>query len=126
MGEGEPGAIQQAGARTPAPGLEPNADLTATLDAGPDAKVFSNESSGVFVQFDQQVNVTYDVHKDAAATVTCTLRALDKSKGTVGTADVVIGPTRSDVTRRTDPVRTSALAVTGIVRTCEMGSTPAP
>lgn len=48
-------SIQKAGAQTPAPGLAPNADLTATLDAGPDAKAFSNESSGVFVQFDQQV-----------------------------------------------------------------------
>lgn len=80
---------------------------------------------GFVIVSDQQVDVTYDVHKDAGATVTCTLRALDQMKGTVGTADVVIGPTRSDVTRRTDPVRTSALAVTGIVRTCAVsGSTP--
>jgi hypothetical protein len=81
---------------------------------------------GFVIVSDQRVDVTYDVHKDAGATVTCTLRALDEGKGTVGTADVVIGPTRTDVTRRTDTVRTSALAVTGIVRTCAVtGSTPA-
>jgi Domain of unknown function (DUF4307) len=81
---------------------------------------------GFVIVSDQQVDVTYDVHKDAAATVTCTLRALDQGKGTVGTAEIVIGPSRSDVTRRTDTVRTSALAVTGFVRTCaELGSTPA-
>jgi hypothetical protein len=81
---------------------------------------------GFVIVSDQQVNVTYDVHKDAGATATCTLRALDRGKGTVGTAEVVIGPSRSDVTRRTDTVRTSALAVTGFVRTCVVtGSTPA-
>ena len=81
---------------------------------------------GFRIVSDQQVDVVYDVHKDAGATVTCTLRALDQAKGTVGTADVVIGPTRADVTRRTDTVRTSALAVTGFVRTCVVtGSTPA-
>jgi hypothetical protein len=73
---------------------------------------------GFRIVSDQQVDVTYDVHKDPAASATCTLRALDQAKGTVGTADVVIGPTTSDVTRRTDTVRTSALAVTGFVRTC--------
>jgi hypothetical protein len=81
---------------------------------------------GFHIVSDQRIDVVYDVHKDPGATVTCTLRALDVSKATVGTADVVIGPTTSDTTRRTDTVRTSALAVTGIVRTCAVtGSTPA-
>jgi hypothetical protein len=66
----------------------------------------------------EQVDVTYDVHKDPDDSVTCTLRALDQGKATVGTADVVVGPSSAEVIRRTDTVRTSALAVTGFVRGC--------
>jgi hypothetical protein len=73
---------------------------------------------GFDIVSDQQVDVTYDVHKDPDATVTCTLRALDRAKGTVGTADVVVGPGASGAVRRTDTVRTSALAVTGFVHEC--------
>lgn len=73
---------------------------------------------GFRVPDDQHVEVTYDVHKDPGATVVCTLRALDSSKGTVGTADVVVGPMNAGSVRRTDTVRTSALAVTGFVRGC--------
>jgi hypothetical protein len=75
---------------------------------------------GFDIVSNQQVDVTYDVHKPKDATVTCTLRALDRSKGLVGTADVVVGPSSSDATRRTDTVRTSALAVTGFVHTCAL------
>ncbi|HUG57654.1 MAG TPA: tetratricopeptide repeat protein [Candidimonas sp.] len=46
-------SMQTAGAQAPAPGLVPHADLTATLDNGPGDKVFSNQSSGIFVQLDQ-------------------------------------------------------------------------
>jgi hypothetical protein len=78
---------------------------------------------GFRIVSDQRVDVTYDVHKDADLSATCTLRALDQGKGTVGTADVVVGPSTSDVTRRTDTVRTSALAVTGFVRSCVVTGT---
>jgi hypothetical protein len=80
---------------------------------------------GFRILSNQRVDVTYDVHKDKDATVTCTLRALDQGKSTVGTTDVEIGPSTSDTIRRTDTVRTSALAVTGIVRSCAVsgGST---
>jgi hypothetical protein len=67
---------------------------------------------------DQRVDVTYDVHKDKDATVVCTLRALDQGKGTVGSTDVVVGPSGAGAVRRTDTVRTSALAVTGFVHSC--------
>ena len=67
---------------------------------------------------DQRVDVTYDVGKDPRRTAVCTLQALDIHKGTVGLARVVVGPSSQRVTRRTDPVRTSAPAVTGIVRDC--------
>ena len=73
---------------------------------------------GFRVVSDQQVDVTYDVGKDPGRTAVCTLQALDRGKGTVGLAKVETGPTRERVTRTTATIRTSALAVTGIVREC--------
>ena len=69
---------------------------------------------------DQRVDVTYDVGKDPGRTAVCTLRALDRGKGTVGLAEVTIGPTAERVTRNVSTVQTSALAVTGIVRDCRL------
>ena len=73
---------------------------------------------GFRIVSDQRVDVTYDVGKDPGRTAVCTLQALDRGKGTVGVAQVETGPTRERVTRVTAPVRTSALAVTGVVREC--------
>jgi hypothetical protein len=67
-----------------------------------------------------RVSVTYDVGKDPGATAVCSLRALDRQKSAVGIAQVTIGPTQRRVTRRTDQIRTSALAVTGVVRDCRL------
>lgn len=39
-------SVQTAGAQTPVPGIEPYVDLTATLDAGPDAPAFTPASGG--------------------------------------------------------------------------------
>ncbi len=75
---------------------------------------------GFTIVDDQRVDVTYDVGKDPGRTAVCTLQALDRSKGTVGLAQVGIGPTKQRVTRNVATVRTSALAVTGIVRDCEL------
>jgi Domain of unknown function (DUF4307) len=69
---------------------------------------------------DSRVTVTYDVGKDPAATAVCSLQALDRTKSTVGIARVTIGPASQRVTRRTDEVRTSALAVTGVVQECSL------
>jgi hypothetical protein len=69
---------------------------------------------------DTRVSVTYDIGKDPSATAVCTLQALDVHKSTVGLAQVTIGPTERRVTRRTDRLRTSALAVTGVVRDCTL------
>ena len=66
------------------------------------------------------VQVTYDVGKAPSSTVVCTLTALDRGKGTVGLARVTLGPREQKVTRNVATVRTSALAVTGIVRDCEV------
>lgn len=79
---------------------------------------------GFKVTSDQQIDVTYDVHKDKDATAVCTLRALDQAKGTVGSAKVVVGPSSADAVRRTDTMRTSALAVTGFVHECVVQDRP--
>jgi hypothetical protein len=76
---------------------------------------------GFVIGADADVQVTYDVGKDPPATVVCRLRALSRSKATVGLVDVVVGPADRRVTRRTDTVRTSGLAVTGVVDSCRPG-----
>ncbi|GAA4357245.1 DUF4307 domain-containing protein [Angustibacter luteus] len=73
---------------------------------------------GFVIRGDTSVDVTYDVGKDKAATVVCTLKALDRNKTAVGIAQVTVGPADAKVTRRTDAVRTSAQAVTGVVDRC--------
>ena len=75
---------------------------------------------GFRVVDNQSVQVTYDVGKDPRSTAVCTLQALDRGKGTVGLAQVTLGPRERKVTRNVATVRTSELAVTGIVRDCEM------
>ena len=75
---------------------------------------------GYHVVDDSRVSVTYDVGKDPSATAVCSLRALDRFKSAVGITRVTIGPQRERVTRRTDQVRTSARAVTGIVQQCTL------
>ncbi len=75
---------------------------------------------GFAIQGDSSVQVTYDVGKDPERTAVCSLRALDRNKTAVGIAEVRIGPSTERVTRRTDTVRTSAQAVTGVVRECRL------
>jgi Domain of unknown function (DUF4307) len=75
---------------------------------------------GYHVIDDSRVSLTYDVGKEPSATAVCSLQALDVHKSTVGIAQVTIGPTEKRVTRRTNEVRTSALAVTGVVKDCAL------
>ena len=66
----------------------------------------------------QSVEVTYDVGKDPNSTAICTLQAFDRDKGTVGLAQVTVGPREQRVTRNVATVRTSAQALTAVVRDC--------
>lgn len=61
--------------------------------------------------------VTFRVHKPAEVAVTCTVQALDISHGVVGTAQVPI-PAGSGTSTLTQTVRTTNLAVTGMVSDC--------
>jgi Domain of unknown function (DUF4307) len=75
---------------------------------------------GFVIHDDTAVDVTYDVGKDPSATAVCSLRALDRNKTAVGIAQVTVGPSSAKVTGRTDQVRTSAQAVTGLVDHCAL------
>jgi len=75
---------------------------------------------GYRVVDDRTVDVTYDVHRPAGRAVTCVVRALDKSFGTVGTAQVRIPATTQASVSRTDRVRTTTRAVTGLVKGCTL------
>ncbi len=66
------------------------------------------------------LKVTYNIGKDPTASAVCTLQALGPNQGVVGVAEILIGPTEDKVTQRTDQVQTSALAVSGIVKNCEI------
>lgn len=48
------GLSVSANAQTPVSGLAPHVDLTATLDAGPDAPAFNDKSGGILVQMGRQ------------------------------------------------------------------------
>ena len=75
---------------------------------------------GFRITGNSQVLVTFDVVKDPAATVTCRLEALNQSFAVVGVAKVEVGPSADDVSRQTAPVTTQELAVTGVVKRCEL------
>ncbi|HET7474628.1 MAG TPA: DUF4307 domain-containing protein [Dermatophilaceae bacterium] len=73
---------------------------------------------GYRVLDNQTVQVSYQVHRPDAERVTCTLRALDRSFGTVGTVEVVVPAGGPGTVQRTDRIRTTTRAVTGLVREC--------
>lgn len=61
--------------------------------------------------------VTFRVHKPVGVTATCTVQALDIAHAVVGSAQVAIPAGSSSVTL-TQTVRTTNLAVTGMVADC--------
>ena len=66
----------------------------------------------------ERIDVTFEVTKDAAATVRCDVTALSRSFAQVGIASVELGPATDRVQRVTLPVATAELAVTGTVDAC--------
>ncbi|WP_284288097.1 DUF4307 domain-containing protein [Angustibacter aerolatus] len=73
---------------------------------------------GYVVEGDAAVQVTYDVQRPRDRVLTCRLRALDEHKTAVGIASVTVPAGGPSEVRRTDVVRTSARAVTGLVDSC--------
>ncbi|AEE47068.1 DUF4307 domain-containing protein [Cellulomonas fimi] len=62
--------------------------------------------------------VTFEVTKDPALAVTCQVQALSESYAQVGVRSVDVGPAEVRTQRVTVPVRTSELAVSGVVVGC--------
>ncbi len=74
--------------------------------------------TGYRVIDDRTVEVRFDVHRPAGQQVTCTVRALDKGFGTVGTVEVAVPANEQLAVGMVVTVRTTTRAVTGVVRTC--------
>jgi len=67
---------------------------------------------------DRTVDVSYLVSRPTGRNVTCVIRALDRGFGTVGLIEVHVPGSDASSVRVTTRVRTTARAVTGLVRSC--------
>lgn len=70
---------------------------------------------------DRTVDVTYRVSRPIGRGVTCVVRALDRSFGTVGQVEVHIPGSDTGSILQTTRVRTTTRAVTGVVKSCTVG-----
>ena len=73
---------------------------------------------GYRVVDDRTVDVTYLVSRPTGADVTCVVRAMDRSFGTVGLVEVRVPASETTSVKRTTRIRTTARAVTGVVKSC--------
>ena len=69
---------------------------------------------------DRTVDVTYVVSRPTGRDVTCVIRAMDRSFGTVGLVEVHLPGSDAVSVQRTTRVRTTTRAVTGVVSTCSV------
>lgn len=70
---------------------------------------------------DRTVDVTYLLSRPTDRDVTCQIRAMDQSFGTVGQVEVHVPGSDASSVRRTTRVRTTTRAVTGVVSSCKIG-----
>ena len=70
---------------------------------------------------DRNVDVTYLVSRPSGRDVTCVIRALDQSFGTVGQLEVAIAGSDDQSVKLTTRVNTTTRAVTGLVKSCSVG-----
>jgi len=70
---------------------------------------------------DRTVDVSYLVSRPTGREVTCLVRALDRSFGTVGLVEVRIPGSDESSVSLTTRVRTTGRAVTGVVKSCAIG-----
>jgi hypothetical protein len=78
--------------------------------------------TGYEVIDDRTVEVRFEVHRQPGQAVTCTVRALDRGFGTVGTVEVSVPPSQRPSVSQAVLVRTTTRAVTGVVKTCAAAS----
>jgi hypothetical protein len=74
--------------------------------------------TGYKVLDNRSVRVEFDVHRPDRQAVTCHLKAMDTTFGTVGVLDVDIPASSERSVHRVAVVRTASLAVTGVVDGC--------
>ncbi|MEO7753757.1 MAG: DUF4307 domain-containing protein [Terracoccus sp.] len=67
---------------------------------------------------DEQVRVSFQVYNPSGKDLTCTVEALARDFGRVGTLDVPVAASDSPESQHTVVVRTTSKAVTGDVKTC--------
>ncbi len=80
-------------------------------------------NSGFDVVSDAEVNVRFDIYRDASRAVECVLEAQDESHFVVGRATTVVEPSDASPSRQIAPVQTAGPAVTGYVDRCEYVAT---
>lgn len=93
--------------------------LAAWLALGGDGLTW--KMVGFRVDGPTSTQVTFDVTKDADATVTCRVQALSESYAEVGVQTVEVGPAGTATQRVTTTVPTSELAVSAVVESCTAG-----
>jgi hypothetical protein len=76
---------------------------------------------GYHVIDDRAVDVTYLVSRPTGRDVTCVIRAMNRSFGTVGLVEVHVPGSDTSSVKRTTRVRTTTRAVTGVVKSCAIG-----
>ncbi|HET7279975.1 MAG TPA: DUF4307 domain-containing protein [Dermatophilaceae bacterium] len=74
--------------------------------------------TGYRVVDDRTVEVRFDVHRPPGQRVTCTVRALNRGFGTVGTIEVTVPANDQRAVGMVVMLRTTTRAVTGQVKTC--------
>lgn len=74
--------------------------------------------TGFQVVSDEQVDVRFDLRRDADRAVVCRLEAQDASHVVVGRTDVTVEGTDTSPSRHISSVRTAAPAITGYVDEC--------
>ena len=76
------------------------------------------QTVGYKVVDDQTVRVTFEVSRPGGKALTCTVEALARDFGVVGTAQVDVPASSDETSTQTASLRTTSRAVTGQVRTC--------
>ena len=81
---------------------------------------------GYRVVDDRTVDVSFEVHKGADETVRCLVSARDRDNTEVGSAEVVLGPSRTNPVQKVQRLTTTRRAATGEVVRCALATAPSP
>lgn len=85
------------------------------LSATSGVQVFN---SGYRVVSDEELELRFDIRRDASREVACELTAYDEHHATVGRARLVVPPGTASESRHLGTVRTTSRALNGMVERC--------